>query len=876
VNGSGPEGAVPQRYRILIVGSGPAGLSAAARAAQMDAKERAGEAPGYLLLEAFEAHARTIQRYQKGKFVMAEPGFLDLRSPLRFRAGSRESVLAAWAQGIDALGLNIRYGAEVAAISGERGAFEIALKSGEKIAAEHVVLAIGVEGQPNRMGVPGEDCGLVHYQLDDPEAWQDQTIVVVGAGDSAIENALGLSRHNAVHIVNRREEFSRAKQGNLDAVLRAINDRALDFHCHYRSSVDHVEPAGEDGLGAIVLNTPEGQRRIACHKVLARLGGKPPRAFLEACGLEFPSTRADALPTLDAQYQSSVPGLYVIGSLAGYPLIKQAMNQGQDVVDAICGRPVQPVDHRLLQLQFAGLPYAADVEEILSLYQQRVPMFRRMNALTFRELMLESRVIVSFGDPDSLAEARVKVEQAMAARRREQAQRRAELLAQLRAAGETPGEAERAEPPAPRATDVVEAGSVLFHEGEYSSGFFTVLEGEVSLRYGEASGEHQLGPGRFFGEMSLLSGRPRSGEARIGADAILIETPRRTMLKLLNSNDEVRAGVDWIFIVRALQSQFAPNLPVAELRDLAQAAALEQFDAGGELYREGETGDCLHLVRSGTVALLRGGVVVGHAQGGQLVGQMALMGDPVRRETARAAVRTETIRLRRGEFLELLKKDPQRVGALQAETSAQLQRMSGLQARPDGGAVIDFLLGEGLAEATNALLIDEALCVGCDNCETACAETHGGISRLDRHRGKAFAALQVPISCRHCEHPHCMKDCPTDSIHRAPSGEVFIDDRCIGCGNCQTHCPYGVIRMEYPAPKKPGLLSWLLLGAGPGPGEDRSAAPAKSAGGKKAVKCDACMGLDGGPACVRACPTGAAVRLAPDGFAALIEGRRHG
>jgi Fe-S-cluster-containing hydrogenase component 2 len=239
-------------------------------------------------------------------------------------------------------------------------------------------------------------------------------------------------------------------------------------------------------------------------------------------------------------------------------------------------------------------------------------------------------------------------------------------------------------------------------------------------------------------------------------------------------------------------------------------------------------------------------------------------------------VRTETIRLRRGEFLELLKKDPQRVGALQAETSAQLQRMSGLQARPDGGAVIDFLLGEGLAEATNALLIDEALCVGCDNCETACAETHGGISRLDRHRGKAFAALQVPISCRHCEHPHCMKDCPTDSIHRAPSGEVFIDDRCIGCGNCQTHCPYGVIRMEYPAPKKPGLLSWLLLGAGPGPGEDRSAAPAKSAGGKKAVKCDACMGLDGGPACVRACPTGAAVRLAPDGFAALIEGRRHG
>jgi Fe-S-cluster-containing hydrogenase component 2 len=168
--------------------------------------------------------------------------------------------------------------------------------------------------------------------------------------------------------------------------------------------------------------------------------------------------------------------------------------------------------------------------------------------------------------------------------------------------------------------------------------------------------------------------------------------------------------------------------------------------------------------------------------------------------------------------------------------------------------------------------------VGCDNCEKACAETHGGLSRLDRHRGRSHAAVQVPISCRHCEHPHCMKDCPTDSIHRAIGGEVFIDDRCIGCGNCQTHCPYGVIRMEYAAPEKPGLLGWLLFATGHGPGEDKGAAPDKAAkaAGRKAVKCDACQGIDGGPACVRACPTGAAVRTSPAGFAALVEKRLHG
>ena len=65
----------------------------------------------------------------------------------------------------------------------------------------------------------------------------------------------------------------------------------------------------------------------------------------------------------------------------------------------------------------------------------------------------------------------------------------------------------------------------------------------------------------------------------------------------------------------------------------------------------------------------------------------------------------------------------------------------------------------------------------------------------------------------------------TDIIaHRGPDGEVFIDDPCIGCGNCQRNCPYGVIRMDAKPPKKPGLLSWLLFGAGPGPGLTPSAA----------------------------------------------------
>src|SRR6185436_6817040 len=113
-------------YQIAIIGAGPAGLSAAARAADRDRKAKRST-PSYILLEGFSAHAKTIQRYQKGKHVMAEPGFLDLRSDLEFAAGTREKILSAWGDGARELSVNIKYNAEVRKISGTKGSFTIQL-----------------------------------------------------------------------------------------------------------------------------------------------------------------------------------------------------------------------------------------------------------------------------------------------------------------------------------------------------------------------------------------------------------------------------------------------------------------------------------------------------------------------------------------------------------------------------------------------------------------------------------------------------------------------------------------------------------------------------------------------------------------------------
>ena len=93
-----------------------------------------------------------------------------------------------------------------------------------------------------------------------------------------------------------------------------------------------------------------------------------------------------------------------------------------------------------------------------------------------------------------------------------------------------------------------------------------------------------------------------------------------------------------------------------------------------------------------------------------------------------------------------------------------------------------------------------------------------------------------------------------------------MNDSCIGCGNCEKNCPYGVIQLAPVDPKRrrPSLFSWLVLGVGTEPGMEPK--PKGKDIPKKAVKCDMCKDLKGGAACVRACPTGAAIRVSPSQF----------
>ncbi|MCB1601064.1 MAG: cyclic nucleotide-binding domain-containing protein [Rhodanobacteraceae bacterium] len=782
---------------IAIVGSGPGGISAAARAAELKVP--------HVLLEAAPHLSNTIFRYQKGKHVMAEPEALPLRSPLEFSQGSRESILEAWDQGVAKIGVNVRHGAEVSAIKKVDDHFEISIGRTDKVRARNVVLGIGLQGNIRKLGVPGDDAPFVQYQLDDPDEYEAETIIVVGAGDAAIENAVALAKQNQVIIVNRRDEFARAKEGNLRNILKAIEDGTIE--CYYGAAPERVDKLSVGRKpGRLILNTPKGRAQILCDRIIGRLGANPPRAFVEACGVVFPNKDPSAVPAISERYESNVPGLYIVGALGGYPLIKQAMNQGYEVIEYILGNSVEPADEPLLRAKFEKMPGFTSVSAALAKIQAAVPLLATITPLQLREFMIDSQI----RSPKS--------------------------------------------------------GEVIFKRNDYTNSFFCIIEGQVQVAIDDAGKNRiTLGAGEFFGEMSLISGRRRSATVYAGPNCVLIETPRRSMQKLINSVDAVKKLVDRTFIARALAARFGADVTQAQINEVVSGASLARYKAGETLFREGDEGDSLHLVRVGSLTISRsiGGrdVVLSYVPAGNYVGEMAIIGGGKRSATAKAAVATETIKVDRDSFNKLLMQNPTLRGKLAMEVKQRTAENITMQAAASGGDLISFLVGQGLGEATDVLLIDESLCVRCDNCEKACAETHGGTSRLDREAGPTFANVHVPTSCRHCEHPHCMKDCPADAIHRAPNGEVFIADNCIGCGNCERNCPYGVIHMSAKPKKKPGLLQWLLLGAGPGPGNSPYDPDSHE---KKAVKCDMCKDLKGGAACVRACPTGAAIRISPE------------
>lgn len=267
--GGAPEGA----WDVIVVGAGPAGLSAALTLHQKGVR--------YLVLEQGEI-ASTIRNYPRHKFLMAEPIEMPLYGSLYIADSTKEALLEVWETIIANTGVEIRTNTRVDSIRKDPGSglFQVATPAGE-FRARLVILAIGRRGMPRRLGVPGEEQSHVAYRLIEADSYENRAVVVVGGGDSALEAALALARggRNRVTLVHRGESFDRARERNRDALAKAEQEGRITV---MRKA--HVREIGER---TAKVECGGAMQEVEAEFVFILAGGESPEEFLRKAGVEI-------------------------------------------------------------------------------------------------------------------------------------------------------------------------------------------------------------------------------------------------------------------------------------------------------------------------------------------------------------------------------------------------------------------------------------------------------------------------------------------------------------------------------------------------------------------------------------------------------------
>lgn len=270
-------GADPRTYGdevfdVLIVGAGPAGISASLRATERNLK--------HITLER-EDVGGTVSKYPRQKLVMTSPVEFPLYGKFKKTQLSKEDLLAFWQKIMERADLNIHTGEVVEWVRKEEdGLFRVHTIKGEYL-TRHVILAMGRAGTPRKLGVPGEDLPHVLYRLIEAGHYTHKHILIVGGGDSAVEAAMGLANQagNRVTISYRRSEFSRLKDRNTKRIEEHIRSRKLEVL--FNSMPKEFQP------GKVIMECADGVQEIANDFVWIFAGGIPPTEFLKSCGIAF-------------------------------------------------------------------------------------------------------------------------------------------------------------------------------------------------------------------------------------------------------------------------------------------------------------------------------------------------------------------------------------------------------------------------------------------------------------------------------------------------------------------------------------------------------------------------------------------------------------
>jgi len=267
-------------YDLVVVGAGPAGISATLQAKKLGLKT--------LTLEQ-DSLGGTVYTFPRKKIVMTAPMDLPLHGKLKLYETSKQELLDLWNDILGKNSIEIQENKKVDSITIDNGGFRIFVKDGTQYTANKVLLAIGRRGTPRKLNIPGEISTKVAYRLLEPELITGKNIVVVGGGDSAIESAILLADENKVTLSYRSAIFSRLKPRNKQALEELISANKVNVVLN--SNLVSIE---EEYVNVKVEGNDEIVR-LENDLVYIFAGGELPTQFLKNVGIVITTKFGEAI-----------------------------------------------------------------------------------------------------------------------------------------------------------------------------------------------------------------------------------------------------------------------------------------------------------------------------------------------------------------------------------------------------------------------------------------------------------------------------------------------------------------------------------------------------------------------------------------------------
>lgn len=307
-------------YDLIIVGAGPAGIAAAVSAAGLQISK-------VLLLEKGDNHSTTIRKFYKDdkrvdKDYKGER--IDLRGNIKFETATKGDVLDLFSECVFGNYIDAFFNTEVESIIKNGEYFEVSTVNNDKYVSKYVIISIGKMGRPNKPDypIPASLNAVVNFNIY--KCKENEKVLVVGGGNSAVEYAYLLGKDNDVTISYRKSEFTRPNEKNLETIKEDIESGKVKA----KLGIDISSIADQNGK--VLVNFADGISDTF-DRVIYALGGVAPIDFLKKCSMDLDES---GVPITSDIHESSINNLYVAGDIlykSGGSIAK-ALNAGFDIV----------------------------------------------------------------------------------------------------------------------------------------------------------------------------------------------------------------------------------------------------------------------------------------------------------------------------------------------------------------------------------------------------------------------------------------------------------------------------------------------------------------------------------------------------------------